>query len=86
MPRNNHRSTGLHRIKRGEPILAGEGDSLVNVLIKGLNLTCPTRDCTFVGGTYHILATDFIFHIPDVSGLNIEGFTFTGVMEPVEGD
>ena len=59
-------------------------DSPVFVSIPGLTLTCPTKDCAFNGGQIQILANgvdpyqDWI--VEDISGLLIEGFTFTGTM------
>jgi hypothetical protein len=54
-------------------------------LFDGLDFSCPSRDCTFSGGDYHILAVAAgtvpglgVITVPDISELNIEGFTFTG--------
>ena len=57
-------------------------DSPVVVSIPGLHLHCPSEDCTFNGGQFHIasFAELPIGTVDDISGLTIEGFTFTGTM------
>lgn len=68
-----------------DAILQGQGDLPVIPLFDGLDFSCPSRDCTFSGGDYHILAVAAgtvpglgVITVPDISELNIEGFTFTG--------
>ena len=77
-----------------QKIVPGFIDSPVIVSIPGLNLHCEGNDnggCTFNGGEYQILSLpylDFQGGIPvsDTSGLNIEGFTFTGEMKSQGSD
>mmetsp|Transcript_24730 Transcript_24730/g.38857 ORF Transcript_24730/g.38857 Transcript_24730/m.38857 type:complete len:543 (+) Transcript_24730:114-1742(+) len=68
-----------------DAILLGLGDLPVIPLFDGLDLSCPSRDCTFSGGDYQILAVAAgtfpgfgVITVPNISELNIEGFTFTG--------
>ena len=69
-------------------IIAGYKDSPV-IVSKGINLHCEGNDhggCTFNGGEYQILSLPYLdfgggVPVPETSGLNIEGFTFTGEMK-----
>ena len=60
----------------------GFEDSPVVVSIPGLHLHCPSGDCTFNGGQFQIASFAELPFGPvfDISGLTIEGFTFTGNM------
>ena len=75
-------------------IVPGFIDSPVIVSIPDLNLHCEGDDhggCTFNGGEYQILSLPYLdfqggIPVPDTSGLNIEGFTFTGEMKSQGSD
>ena len=70
-----------------EAFVNGALDGPVVVSIPGLHLHCPTEDCTFNGGQFQIVSFPKLSplegplaSVNDISGLTIEGFTFTGTM------